>query len=265
MHRSGTSMITNLLLEISDDYQQASSYIQGDIWNQRGYFENMEFVILNNCILIGNFAHSSALRRYPPEKRSQLIRFFISISNLKYLMLIIFPAQIHKNAMNRMSDMVELGKQYQGQIIKDPRFSLLIDYWNQATNINRVVFCFRHPYEVMCSLKKKYSLLPQIGYQLWSFHNVQFLKASHSVETIFINFNNFFDPMNHLNEMKRLYCVLDKEFDQQQAEIIKKKIILGKFKNQVYINQKIPHRVQTIYSRLLELHADEERWDRNLR
>lgn len=255
MHRSGTSLTSNLVMAIFGQRKLASAFVEADQWNRNGYYEDKEFVILNNSILVGKYAPSSILLNVPPEKRNNFTRALMSISHLNYLFLVLFPGLIHKRAARRSAEMANLANRFKGKYIKDPRFSLLINDWHQFGQIEKVLFCFRNPREVAKSLKRRNYLPLFLGYTLWAFHNRQFLKNIQDLDVVYVNYNNYFDPEKSLDEIKRLYFFLGKEYDREEALAYKRQIIKPELKNHSFDKTKIPEWLKGLYACLLSKHA----------
>lgn len=247
-------MVSNLIMDISGD-TNISGLVEADRWNENGYYENKEFVILNNSILIGEFSVSSMFLRYPPEKRNGLIRIAMSISNLNYSLLMLYPGVIHKRASRRQVEMTQLARRFPTAIVKDPRFTLLIKEWQRATGIRKALFCFRSPYEVARSLRKR-NLIPMVlGYQLWEFHTRQFLDNIGEMQVTYVNHDNFFRTELQQSEIRNLYQFLDLPFDERKASEVAGRIINTSLRHYAYRGEKIPSRTASLYQRLITLHA----------
>lgn len=254
MHRSGTSMVANLVLAIEGQIDSETSFVPADQWNPNGYYENKDFVILNNIILLGKFAPSSMSLAFPPYRRPKFLKFLSSISNFNYIFVITFPKLIEYRARKRKHHLQELAQQHADKIVKDPRFSLIINPWNQAVKIEKILFIFRHPYEVAHSLRKRNFLPKFISYMLWKFHNDQFIKSSKNLDVVYINYSNFFDPQKCLQEFERLYKFLDLEFDREEAINLRDQIIFHELRHSNFDDQNLPKSVASIYNDLLTLH-----------
>lgn len=246
-------MVANLVHQINGEELADKYVIQADRWNQKGYFENKEFVILNNSILLGRYAPSSIFLRYPPNTRNQLIRSFMAVSNIKYLSLMLFPDQIQRRANTQNKEMEFLVHQFYGQIIKDPRFSLVIGSWVRATQIQKILYCFRHPYEVAASLRKRNRIPLMLGYKLWAFHVDRFSRGVGNQRVIYVNYDSFFDQSTCLGEFKKLYQFTDKAYDENEARRLEQIIIKPQLRNNVHEDQSLPGYVSKLYSLLLEL------------
>ncbi len=197
MHRSGTSMTSNLLMEISGQANFPDEQIKSDHWNQKGYFENTEIVVLNNTILLGKYAPSSQLIKNPCIQSKKFKKAILGITNLRYIFVLLNPNFINRAALQYKNEIAALSKKYHNHIIKDPRFSLLLSPWQRWGSIQKILICFRDPKEVAESLKTRNHLPLRISYWLWKFHNTSLLKSIEEYESKhirFIRYNNFFHP-----------------------------------------------------------------------
>jgi hypothetical protein len=156
MHRSGTSVTTNLLGELgvplSDDLMPAT----GD--NQRGYFESLEISKLHDDVL-GLFglkwSTPTTLRALPHEW-------------WKLPAVASFRSQLARIVARELADRTVWA-------FKDPRTARLIPLWNEVIAQlgldAKFVLVTRHPLEVAGSLFVRDRLDPVIGELLWVEHN----------------------------------------------------------------------------------------------
>src|SRR5687767_703242 len=86
MHRSGTSMIANLLYALGADFGDESQLLEADQWNPRGYFELREVFILNDSVLLGDYAPSRQFWTTRPEDRGVPLRLIMSFARMRYLL-----------------------------------------------------------------------------------------------------------------------------------------------------------------------------------
>ena len=54
MHRSGTSLVAQVLYNLGLEFGNPKDFIKKDNWNSNGYLENKNFINLNNKIILGN-------------------------------------------------------------------------------------------------------------------------------------------------------------------------------------------------------------------
>lgn len=257
MHRSGTSMTANLLMEIARQADPSDKQIQSDQWNQKGYFENIEVVVLNNTILLGKYAPSSQLIRDPGIKNKKFKKAILGIANLRYLLVLLDPNFIDRAALKHKNEIAAISNKYHNNIVKDPRFSLLLDSWQKWGTIQKTLVCFRDPKEVAESLKTRNHLPLHIGYWLWKFHNSRLLQSIENCETsqvTVIQYNNFFDPQKKEGEIQRLYSFLDIPYDAKHAKILLENVLDANLKHHTNGQVTYPEDINNILDKLILLH-----------
>jgi hypothetical protein len=142
MHRSGTSVITNILFKAGFYLGEESDLMNGNQWNPDGYFERWSLAIVNDIILYlaGGTWHS------PPDEENILsLRLDPKIESLL--------------------------KTYKGQkqaIIKDPRMCLTLPVWENVLVDNvRIVYIKRDPEAIAASLLRRDSFSKEKSMHLW--------------------------------------------------------------------------------------------------
>lgn len=257
MHRSGTSLTSNFLMKITGQSNSSDKKIKSDQWNPKGYFENAEVVVLNNTILLGKYAPSSQILKDPGLSNKKLKKAILGIANLKYLLVLLNPNSINRGAFRHKSEIASLSKKYHNAIVKDPRFSLLLDPWQKWGSIQKILICFRDPKEVAESLKQRDHIPLFIGYWLWKFHNARLLHAIEGCEPnqiSVIQYNNFFDPQRREEEFKRLYSFLNIAYDAEQAKSLLENILDENLKHHTNVTITYPKDINAILTRLIFLH-----------
>lgn len=150
MHRSGTSMVANLLSSCGLHLGAESTLIGTSRDNLHGYWENREFVRINNGILSdfgsgwdypqrlsGEWHRNGSLLRYR-ERAEALLKDF--------------------------NDCEPWGW-------KDPRSSLTLPFWLSLLPQTRVVICLRNPLEVIHSLHRRRPPAYTIGLMPWKIYD----------------------------------------------------------------------------------------------
>lgn len=251
MHRSGTSMVADLLRQCGLYFGLDSHFIPATSDNPRGYVENERFVSLNDEILIrcgGSWGNPPAVPDQWDEEDT-----------------------IHQKALDLVKDFASVA--HWGW--KDPRNSLTLPFWRSITPEMKVIVCIRHPVEVARSLSvsnsfTRYSLnmtlwnmyerivndpfarpsmnppfrmklrklLNQIGIRssertrarftfllglsLWAIYNRSILEATTPDQRIITHYERFFvDP---LAELRRLLSFIDLECSEQALMECRKSI-----------------------------------------
>ena len=257
MHRSGTSMTSNFLMEILGQADSQKEYVESDQWNPKGYFENTEIVVLNNTILLGKYAPSSQIMSDPNLQNKKLKKIFLSIANFRYAFVMLSPKLIKLAARQQKTRIADLSQKFHNAIIKDPRFSLLLDAWLEWGSIEKILVCFRDPKEVAESLRKRNRLPLWIGFWLWKFHNTQLLETieKHKPnQVVFIQYNNFFHPQKREKEMQRLYVFLGVAYDAEQARHLLDQVLDPRLKHFSNDARNYPKDIQNTLDKLISYH-----------
>jgi len=254
MHRSGTSITANFVHELDVTFGEDSLLMDADHWNPRGYFENTEIHILNDQILLGDLAPVREFRLTPPDKRSLWLRFLMTIFRSGYS-LTGGRQRVAGRAAAKQEKIRKLAAQYAEIAVKDPRFSITIGEWAKYATIGRVLYCYRHPYEVARSLQKKFHLPLWLGYQLWHKHVEEFLAEARGLPVVVVNYEGYFSD-NPLEEIKRIYRFVGRDYDEAEARALLGRVLDPKLKRNIYDNRRLPDHIARAYERLCVIHAE---------
>jgi len=180
MHRSGTSMVANLLHECGvflgpeDELKLSSRH------NIGGHFENSQFVSLNDDILrkLGGTWHN-------PPRSDAGWEFNGKASGLVF----------------RARDLVtKFQRQYWGW--KDPRSSLTLPFWLRVFPDLKVLVCVRNPAEVARSLFLRGDSRNAPPFQLWTTYCRQLLSATRPEQRLITHYESYFeDPAGELRRI----------------------------------------------------------------
>lgn len=253
MHRSGTSLAANFLHHLGLPLN-TSSLIPTDPWNSAGYYENLELVILNDRIILGNCPGLSKFRRTPSGSRPLWLTAWVSLYRLQYLLLNMY-LPISRRAKLLKDEIINFAARNQGMLLKDPRFSLTIQFWHEYSGIDSVLYSYRHPLEVAKSLNRRDKLPLWLGLQLWAFHVESFLEHKGDLQVTYINFNNFFENDLAVKEIKRCYNFADQPYTTPKAECLLRKVLRKSLKKQQTTEISIAPRYYELFSKLEELHS----------
>lgn len=132
MHRSGTSMIMNMLHVAGVNVGPADRLFPPLPDNPRGFWEKKEFVALNNEIL----ARLGGSSVEPPEMKSDWLEHVNDLAAKAQRLIDSFS-----------------GREPWGW--KDPRNCLTLPFWERLLPDLKVVICLRHPLEVALSLRHR--------------------------------------------------------------------------------------------------------------
>lgn len=168
MHRSGTSALTGVLQKMG--IELGSELLPATIENEKGYFENIKIMDLNDRILLENKSVWSDTK----------YDFFID-ENL-------FDIYV-KEAKEILDEEFQYSKIF---AIKDPRLCLIFPIWEEALKQLKIqvkiILPYRNPFEVAKSLKTRNAFSTEKSLMLWSkyFYHAEFYSRNH--ERIFVDF-----------------------------------------------------------------------------
>lgn len=177
MHRSGTSALARVFVKVGFD--AGSNLIQPDENNPLGYWEDFDVFNLNNQIL------------------SHLFLSWDKIENLENRRIHIFRDEIIRE-FEPVAFKILHQKLTKSQhvVIKDPRFTVLMPFWNKIfEQLEAEIFhfhIFRHPMLVAKSLQRRNGMSFQNGLLLWYYYNMSFLNDSIG-KARFISYENLLE------------------------------------------------------------------------
>lgn len=192
MHRSGTSMLSFLVQKMGGDFGPEEELIGADRWNQDGYLENIQFVDMNNKLILGL---NSNIKHWEKPETSPLKRLANSVISGKFKYLL-FPtsASIEKRAVQLDPKLEILGNRFNKKVIKDPRFSLTLGSWQSRADIEGVIFCFRNPTAVRKSVEKRDLMPNSLAHRFWLYHHQLFFDSlAGDWPVLLVNFDDFFN------------------------------------------------------------------------
>ncbi|HUN28798.1 MAG TPA: hypothetical protein VMV65_03250 [Alphaproteobacteria bacterium] len=178
MHRSGTSLTTNVLTELgvalSEDLMPATHE------NARGYFESQTISFLQDRILAAfgvAWDTPTSMRALPPQWwRSP------SIAPLRAQIVAFVRAELEKHPL---------------WAFKDPRTMRMLPMWDEiVTELNAeptYLLVTRHPNEVAGSLHARSKLDPIIAELLWLEHNVDTLLTARNRIAAIVEYQEWID------------------------------------------------------------------------
>ena len=149
MHRSGTSLVTNVIQETG--VHIGENLLGSYKGNKHGHFEDFDFLYL----------HENILRRFgeTPFTQTRLT-----------------PNQIMTTERDMALHLIKQREAYQLWGWKDPRTALFLDFWHDLLPDATYIFVYRHPFEVISSLVRRGTDIeilaaPHIGLQAWQTYN----------------------------------------------------------------------------------------------
>ena len=197
MHRSGTSMITKLLIECGLYTGPKHKLIPPQPDNPMGFWENIDFVSLNDAIL------------------------FRLGGGWDYFPFHIKPGWEKDNLFDKLKikahELAELFKNFNICGWKDPRSSLTISFWKDVFPDLRVVLCLRNPLDVSLSLQKRNNSSIPFGLNLWEKYNRQLISSIDPDKLVITHYDSYF-----IDAKQEIQRMADKLAIDTTQEIINK-------------------------------------------
>lgn len=172
MHRSGTSLVCQLLARLGVSFGDPADRFPADRWNEAGYFEQRAVMDLNSRIVTGW-----------PRNRSRLAAW---LAKLRYLRMP-SDAAIAARAARHRAALQELAARHAGCALKDPRFCLTLRFWLAAADVAHVVVCRRHPAAVVASLARRDRLPRGLAARFYAWHVERLLAQLPQERAVFVD------------------------------------------------------------------------------
>lgn len=182
MHRSGTSMIARLLHDCGVDFGPEDELQQPVPDNTEGYFENRQFVKLNEDIL----AHFGGSWLDPPRLPTGWE----------------FSPQIDSLLERAEALIRQFRRRAWGW--KDPRNSLTLPLWQRLLPQLKIIVCVRNPLGVARSLFVRGDTRDASQFHLWLTYYRQLLAAMRPEQRLVTHYRSYFhNPREELNRVVR--------------------------------------------------------------
>lgn len=173
MHRSGTSLLANLLNKASVYMGNPDDLLPPNFDNRFGFYESKNFLDINEKVL-----HKLNSKWDTTED--------INLNSDKSI------SEEKESAEEFLKDLSEK-HQYIG--LKDPRATLLLPFWSNVIKKNKikVLFVIRNPLEIADSLKKRnsYSIDKSLG--IWEVYTRKGLENNKKYDTLFVKYDEILD------------------------------------------------------------------------
>jgi glycosyltransferase involved in cell wall biosynthesis len=191
MHRSGTSLAASLLSALGVDMGQR--LLPPDKGNPRGYFEDIDFLkfqrrVLSESCLKDDGGHPDWGWTESEQLNRETFKDFIPY------------------AKSMLASRVG-GQRLWGW--KDPRTTLLLDFWDRLLDGAYYIFVYRFPWDVADSMQRLGEPLflrnPDYAYRIWSFYNRHLLDffIKNSQRCLLLSTNALRHDPNRLVELIR--------------------------------------------------------------
>lgn len=188
MHRSGTSFLASLL-HLSG-CRMGDVLLPADANNRPGYFEDLEFLSLNRRML------AATVPADVPGHADWGWTEDMDTSGIDACLLDSFVAEADALVARRgrnASDEHNGGAVHRCWGWKDPRTSVLLDFWDARLPAARYVFVYRSPWDVADSMQRLGAAVflrhPEFAYRIWHHYNRVLLAFArlHRDRTLIVN------------------------------------------------------------------------------
>ena len=165
MHRSGTSLVASVLSMLG--VSLGSTLLGADRNNPKGYFEDTDFLRLNREMLAAaTIAGEPGHQDWGWTESEALDRAAFEAFRGRATALSVQRLREERPATKRWG-------------WKDPRTSLMLDFWNSVFPDARYVLLYRHPWDVADSMQRLgadvFLRRPDYAWRIWAFYNRQLL------------------------------------------------------------------------------------------
>ncbi|MEN8154330.1 MAG: sulfotransferase domain-containing protein [Acidobacteriota bacterium] len=227
MHRSGTSIISQLVFHAGGDLGDFDKLYPGDRWNPDGYFEQVDILGVNISIVNGPWGKFSY--------------FFLPGEEL-----------IMKRAKKFNNKIKNLSETHSNKIVKDPRFCLTFPAWTKyGSKIEKVVVNIREPIQVANSLKKRNHIPVSLGLNLWYEHNKRLLDYVNNKEYVLLNYHKLLDPAVNMKEFERVLEFFNIKIAGNKIESILREYVRPSMNHNRMVNYKYEGKIEELWNKLL--------------
>ena len=189
MHRSGTSLLTEILAKNGLNVGEESDLLGADIHNPRGYFEYKPILLFNEKAL-----KTLGFTWYRPPTNKTLD----------------IPSQL-------ISEGIEVWQKARAkniEIFKEPRFGILFPLWKRIWEMvgeqPKSIMIVRNPRQVAKSLQRIYQMPLMFGEKLWSIYQLRIIDSIEPT-TENIIFHHKLIAENNKSEIEKISRFMNQE------------------------------------------------------
>ena len=191
MHRSGTSLVANLLEKAGIFLGESDDLLPPNFDNRYGFYEHKDFLKINDRVL-KKFNLYWASTKAPDFNKSIDLKKEKEIAN-KFLK--------------------ELSSEHNIVAFKDPRATLTLPFWREIIDGDiKILFVKRNPLEISDSLKKRNSFSKEKSLSIWENYKRAGLENIKGLDTLFVNYDDILN--NPFPNFVRMLKFLDIEYDE---------------------------------------------------
>jgi hypothetical protein len=191
MHRSGTSMLANIIseagIESGDSNKLLPATLRGNNW---GFFENEEIVNFNYKLFKKYNAHWDDPYNIDLENEA-----------------IIYDNKLYSEAKSIIKSLFK-NNGNETIFIKDPKSSIVLNFWKKVLHeyIVEYIYIYRHPYEVAKSLEIRNQYSFEKSIKLWIYYNTAIMKFINYNKSLVVSYDNIINKP--LSEIDRILSYL---------------------------------------------------------
>jgi hypothetical protein len=231
MHRSGTSLVAQMLFEAGADFGDPATIYPADKWNPEGYCEKIDIHAINMPLVHGHLWKLAYLR-LPSE------------------------SAILRRAETMAPRIAEIGERYRGRYVKDCRFCLTLPAWRRfGPAINKILLCIRDPLNVAESLWRRNKLPLSLGYALWRSHNKRLLEAAQDIPFWVVYYRNLIDPEHFTSEACGMLNFMDAPATESVLQRLRAKVVKPQLNHGTASAARYPQAIDSLWRELLDRHA----------
>lgn len=200
MHRSGTSVVAQLIAAMGAYAGEDAKLPKGDAFNPSGYWEHRDVVALNEEILRSLDASWGAPLQIPQTPPS--------------------PAFVE-----RARTIAQTLAAHGTSVLKDPRMSILFPYWRDALDNPACVLVWREPAAVARSLESRDDIPLPAGLALWEEYTRAMLVATRGVPRVLVSYEELVaDPIRFAARLHEFFGVGTLPTDDEVRAIVDPKL-----------------------------------------
>lgn len=191
MHRSGTSLLMNLLQRAGADLGNPQTFYPGDRWNPDGYFEQQDILAVNRYLLHGPLGRLAFF--FPPGER-----------------------KIRERGLQMEERLRGLGRRYTECLVKDPRFLFTAPAWEDTgTHFSHVLVSLREPAEVATSMGRRNRLPRFLAMRMMAEHYRRLLVFTSRRPTRWVRYDRLLAPRTSVSEFSAAARFLGLSFREE--------------------------------------------------
>lgn len=149
MHRSGTSLLTRLLLDYGFYLGDSDDFHDPDKLDPNGYWEHKDFLLVNELLLKESGASWNQPDKFSIDKLGK-----VRLNEIK---------ELADKAIGKMDD-------HANWVVKDPRMCLTLGFWKEIIPDLCVVAMHRDPLQVAQSLQNRDAFPIQYSVGIWEYY-----------------------------------------------------------------------------------------------